>query len=349
MTKFAYVGVLAFILISAWGAATARSTPSETNQSAIDRRPFVAESDGRWVGAGICYGPHRDGQTPGVKDPSEAEILEDLKIMARHWSLIRVYASRGSAGVMCKLIREHKLPLRVMVGVWIAPEFREVDGKREDFPSAVADNKAEIAAGIALGKEYPEVVVAIGVGNETQVTWSAHRTNREQLIGAIREVRAAVKAPVTTCDDFAFWVSEESVAVAAECDFIATHLYGMWNKQQLPDALDWTRQKLSDVQARHPGGPVVVTEIGWATKKGTEGYQAIGIVGAPGEGEQELFFLALRDWATAHKLAYFYFEAFDEKWKGGPSPDEVEKHWGLYNSDRTPKRVIKGLEAAGKK
>jgi exo-beta-1,3-glucanase (GH17 family) len=301
---------------------------------------FETSFGDRGIGAGICYGPHRDGQAPGVNDPSEAEILEDLEIMTRHWGMVRVYASRGSAGIMCNLIREKKIPLRVMVGAWIAPEFREVDGKREELADAVASNKAEVAEAIRLANEYPGIVIAIGVGNETQVTWSTHRSSGDRLIAAIREVRGATKVPITTCDDFSYWVSDKSLAVAKECDFIAAHLYAMWNKQQLPEALNWTREQLSAIEARHPGVPVVVTEIGWATRKGTDGYQAIGVVATPGEGEQELFFRALRDWATGRGLPYFYFEAFDEKWKGGPSPDEIEKHWGVFNSDRTPKRVM---------
>lgn len=306
-----------------------------------DRRPFEAERNGRWMGSGIAYGPFRDGQSPGVKDPSEGEILEDLHILSRHWGMVRVYASRGNAETMCRLIREHKIPLRVMVGAWIAPEYTEKDGVRTDLPDIVAANKGEITTTIRLANEYPEVVMAIGVGNETQVEWSTYRSPQERLIAAIREVRTATKVPVTTCDDFAFWTLESSHAVAKECDFIAVHLYGMWNKQQLPDALNWTREKLAAVEAAHPGTPIVVTEIGWATQKGTEGYQAIGVVGTPGEGEQELFFRALRDWAGERKLPYFYFSAFDEKWKGGSSPDEIEKHWGVFNSDRSPKRVMK--------
>ena len=37
------------------------------------------------------------------------------------------------------------------------------------------------------------------------------------------------------------------------------------------------------------------------------------------------------------------FEAFDENWKGGPSPEETEKHWGLFRADRTPKLVVEHL------
>ena len=34
------------------------------------------------------------------------------------------------------------------------------------------------------------------------------------------------------------------------------------------------------------------------------------------------------------------FEAFDENWKGGDHPAEVEKHWGLFRADRTPKAAM---------
>jgi len=35
-------------------------------------------------------------------------------------------------------------------------------------------------------------------------------------------------------------------------------------------------------------------------------------------------------------LAYL-FEAYDETWKGSDNKDEQEKHWGIFNEDRTPK------------
>jgi exo-beta-1,3-glucanase (GH17 family) len=38
----------------------------------------------------------------------------------------------------------------------------------------------------------------------------------------------------------------------------------------------------------------------------------------------------------------FFFEAFDEKWKGGTNPAEVEKHWGLFRADRSPKAAMQG-------
>jgi len=40
------------------------------------------------------------------------------------------------------------------------------------------------------------------------------------------------------------------------------------------------------------------------------------------------------------RIPTFYFEAFDENWKGGDHPDEVEKHWGVFRADRTPKAAV---------
>jgi exo-beta-1,3-glucanase (GH17 family) len=38
----------------------------------------------------------------------------------------------------------------------------------------------------------------------------------------------------------------------------------------------------------------------------------------------------------------FFFEAFDEPWKGDPgNPRGAEKHWGLFKVDRTPKQVMR--------
>ena len=65
------------------------------------------------------------------------------------------------------------------------------------------------------------------------------------------------------------------------------------------------------------------------------------IKGKAGEIEQEIFINQFLDWTQNEKIQHFLFEVFDENWKGGNHPNEVEKHWGLYNADRTPKKYIK--------
>jgi exo-beta-1,3-glucanase (GH17 family) len=84
----------------------------------------------------------------------------------------------------------------------------------------------------------------------------------------------------------------------------------------------------------------VLGETGWATKVHDQGEQAELIKGKAGEAEQNAFYKEVRQWAEKQQLTVFFFEAFDENWKGGEHPNEVEKHWGLFRADRSPKAAI---------
>ena len=46
-------------------------------------------------------------------------------------------------------------------------------------------------------------------------------------------------------------------------------------------------------------------------------------------------------WAAKMNITTFFFEAFDEDWKGDPNNTMgAEKHWGLFTVDRKPKKVM---------
>ena len=182
----------------------------------------------------------------------------------------------------------------------------------------------------------------MSVGNETQVSWSPHKSSPEKLIEYVRDVRAQVEVPVTVADDFNFWNKPESQAVADEIDFITVHAHPMWNGMQLDEALPWLLDQLAEVWALHPDRALVLGETGWATTVHDQGEQAELIKGRPGELEQKTYYDAVREWAAAAGQPVFFFEAFDENWKGGAHPNEVEKHWGLFRADRSPKAAVAG-------
>ncbi len=288
-------------------------------------RPFNGDV---WIGNAVCYGPHRDGQRPGETEPSAAEIREDLELMLPHWNLLRVYGSAGFAETLLNVILDDGLDMKVVLGVWIAPNAAEA-------------NRHEVDTAIRLAAAFPEIVIAISVGNETQIHWSAHRTPFDTLLVNVRRVRAGVSVPVTVADDFNYWNKPESLVMAAEIDFIMMHAHPMWNGLQLDGALDWLRAQVDAVQARHPQHAVILGETGWATSVHDRGEQAELIKGKPGESEQKLFHDAVRGWGEAEHQAVFFFEAFDENWKGGDHPNEVEKHWGLFRADRSGKQAVK--------
>lgn len=285
-------------------------------------RPFQPASTNA-----VSYGPHRDGQRPGGPGPSAAELREDLQLMVPHWNLLRIYGSGATAETLLEIIQAEGMDMKVMLGVWIAP----------DSPEA---NSLEVEAGIRLANTYPEIVTAVCVGNETQVSWSAHVSPLDDLIGYVRQVRAAVTVPVTVADDYNFWNKPESQTLSPEIDFITLHAHPLWNGIQLDGALAWLDQQVAAIKAYHPDRLVVLGETGWATAVHDEGEQARLIKGAAGEAEQKQFYKEVRDWSVQQNLTVFFFEAFDEDWKGGPHPNEVEKHWGLFRADRTPKAAM---------
>jgi exo-beta-1,3-glucanase (GH17 family) len=308
----------------------------------FEPRPLRTWTGDRWTGRGVSYGPHRDGQRPGGASPTRAELRQDLALLAGRFTLLRLYGADPPSADLLELIHEEDLPFKVLLGAWIAPESGTPSpgSPRAVLAGAREANRREVEAAVKLANDYPDHVLGLVVGNETQVDWSDHRVAPEVLIGWLREARRGAAVPVSTADDFAFWLKPESDAVAREVDFLVLHAYAMWNGKQLSEALPFTQEKYAAVSRRHPGLTVVFGEAGWATKKHTEGDQGKLIKGAPGEAEQHLFFDQFSAWVVEKRIPSTWFEAFDENWKGGDHPDEVEKHWGLWRADRTPKAAV---------
>lgn len=311
-------------------------------------REFDPYLNGEWIGKAISYGCYRKGQAPGVKGPSESEILQDLKIILDHWNLIRVYGSDEDSERILKVIRENKLPIKVMLGVWLEDEIRNPERKDENIKQALT--------AIKLANEYSELLAAINVGNETQVFWSAHKMEMNTLIKYIRVIRNSTNVPVTTADDYNFWNKFISKSVASEVDFIVTHIYPLWNGKTLENSIDWMNDIFyEDVKKMHPDKTLVLGEIGWATNydssKTGDGEQGSLIKGEVSYSAQEKFLKKLSDWIDENKVTTFLFEAFDEPWKGGgelSGPNEIEKHWGVFYEDRTPKKSFINFLQVGK-
>lgn len=346
MTSRALPVLLAAALLAllAGAAVWAARAGGSRRQSPFVVRPFIVMDGERWLGDAVAYGPHRDGQRPSGPSPTRAQVAEDLAIMARYWGLVRIYGATDAGETVLPVLRESGLRTRIVLGLWLAAEDRRDSTGRvlEKFPAALDANRRELEATVRLASEHAGAVAAIAVGNETQVFWSGNRLPADRLVAYLREVRARTAAPVTTADDYNFWNKPESRAIAAECDFVFTHLHPLWNGASLDDAVPWIQRQLTAIRALHPDREVVIGETGWATQRNDEGDQGRLMKGALGEAEQARFVRDLRAWLATSRVTTFTFEAFDENWKGGAKPDDVEKHWGLYRADRSPKRAADG-------
>jgi len=294
----------------------------------------------------IAYSGFREGQHPdrgdGAKNPSAAEILEDLEILVAHdFNLIRLYDSGENSLATLELIRQHDLPIKVLLGMWLEAEFSNHEGCSwcdEPIPeSELAENTlrnvAEVARGIDLARRFDDIVIAVNVGNEALVSWNDHMVPVENVIAYVRQVKAAIEQPVSVADNYVWWI-EDGAPLVAEVDFIGVHTYPAWEEKGIDEALSYTIENMQGVHDAHPDKPVAILEAGWATV-------AIEFGDRANEADQARYYRELKAWATDTNITVFFFEAFDEPWKGNPeAPLGAEKHWGIFNVDRTPKQVL---------
>ncbi|MFO7896903.1 MAG: hypothetical protein R6U84_08225 [Candidatus Cloacimonadales bacterium] len=303
--------------------------------AAFQRREFLPYQNDQWIGKAISYGCYRAGQAPGKSGPSSAEILEDLQIIQQHWNLIRVYNADADTERILEVIKANNLPLKMMLGIWLENE--------TDQPQKQKSNIANTLKALELAAQYPQTIIALNVGNETQVYWSWHKMQRQDLIRYLRIVRKNSNVPITTADDYNFWNKAESREVAAELDFIVAHIYPLWNGKTLENAMPWFDTTYRELRKFHPEQEIVIGEVGWATnynpeKKGPDA-QGTLIKGEVSLDAQYRFLVQLERWIEKNRTTTFLFEAFDELWKGGEQTglNEIEKNWGVFYTNRKPK------------
>jgi exo-beta-1,3-glucanase (GH17 family) len=96
-----------------------------------------------------------------------------------------------------------------------------------------------------------------------------------------------------------------------------------------------TIKNYENVRKAHPGKTVVLGEAGWASY--SVGNQHVPQAGD--EKKQKRYYEELTAWAKANNVTTFYFEAFDEPWKG----TGTEGHWGLFSEGRKAKLAMQWL------
>jgi exo-beta-1,3-glucanase (GH17 family) len=301
-----------------------------------------------WLGRAICYSGYREGQGPDLgRYPTAAQVSEDLRLVARHARLIRLFDSGPHAELVLEAIRRDGLDLHVLLGGWLAAEadnpacpWGGVHGP-ERLALNAAENGRELERLARLARQHPETVVAVAVGNEACVEWTDHLVPPERVLGYVRALRGELLQPITVCENHVPW-RDRLGDLAAEVDFLSLHTYPAWEARPVAEAPAWTERDWEGVAARHPGKPVIVTEAGWTTASSGRGVR----VEDASEANQADYVQALTRWSRARGILTFVFEAFDEPWKGSPDPLEPEKHWGLYRVDRSPKPALPRLMAA---
>lgn len=290
----------------------------------------------------VCYSGFRDGQQPGGVIPSYAEVKEDLLLLQPHWTYLRLYDCDAHAQTVLEVIAKEKLGFKIMLGAYIEAEMNNFGcpwgGGIYDEAQLTLNrqkNDAKIQRLIDWANDFPHIIFSLSVGNEACVDWTDHYVPVSRVVDFAMRVKQHATQPVTFCENYVPWLNKLE-PLAEVVDFISIHTYPVWEYKHIHEAIEYTNDNYNAVAKLYPHKAIAVTEAGWATNSNGRGIDP----GHVNEQNQQAYYKDLMEWSAKKQIPVFFFEAFDEKWKGSAHPLEPEKHWGLFRTDRTPKLVM---------
>jgi exo-beta-1,3-glucanase (GH17 family) len=184
-------------------------------------------------------------------------------------------------------------------------------------------SREELDAALAQAK----FVDGFGIGNEGL----SRRYTRGELSAAMALVRARSGRPVTTSERLDRYVAGSDAAwLIDHSDWIFPIAHPYWAGYRDPAGASRWIVTHYDYLTAAAGKRVILKEFGFPS------------AGDPCCGERDQAELFER--ASASGIEFFFFEAFDQPFKAGSA---VEGHWGLFDAEGSPKRVIEWITKAG--
>ncbi len=263
----------------------------------------------------LSFAPFREGFSPLEEVfPLAEHIDEDLRLLADKTHSIRTYSSLGGMQPTPELARKYGLSM--IQGGWLGYGIR--------------DNKKEIEALIQSANAHPDVVKRVIVGNEVLLRGEM---DVDKLIGYIREVKRAVKQPVSYADVWSKYMQYPQLI--KEVDFITIHILPYWEDE--PISVEHASEHLEKIvkqvedEARGiaPGKPILIGESGWPSAGRQRGLAIPGVV------NEAKFIRGMIQVANRHGFDYNIVEAFNQPWKSNLE-GVVGANWGLLSADRKP-------------
>ena len=267
----------------------------------------------------------------------------------------------------------------VMLGAWIDCKNAWTD-KEPDHNIESETNASQIDEAVRLANLYPDIVKIIAVGNEAMVKWATTYYVQPSVIlkwvNHLQDLKKSGKLNkdlwITSSDNFASWGGgdaeyhvEDLNKLIHAVDYISMHTYPMhdthyqpefWlNAEGLEGKTDMEKIEISMLRTKKYAmmqyenvkqymeslgidKPIHIGETGWASASsghyGTNGSKACD------EYKEALYYKHMRDWTNEAGMSCFYFEGFDEPWKGGDNSGNSEKHFGLFTVEGKAKYVL---------
>ncbi len=370
------LAMIASVLVACGGGGVTSTTPSPEAVFIKSPRALPAEYLARKA---VAYSPFRSNNCD-TETITAGMVKQDLDLLIQgNFRLIRLFDSSDKVSkLVLDVIVDNNMDMKVQLGAYVIPaKYKQEPGRViENNPNKVAENEAfnqaelRRAVDLATNPKYRDTILAVSVGNETLVEWSAVPIDPVVLAGYISKVRGSITQAITTDDNFLAFANPAPKQVVDQIDFVAIHIYPNIDTE-FPDSLlywDWKQTSVpagparakammdaSMVELRRQYAmvrvaldsmglhamPIAITETGWKAFDSEAPKQAQRAHPV----NQKMFYERLETLRAEGRVGagpanIFYFEAFDEPWKGG------DDAWGLFDVNRKARYVVQNLNAA---
>ncbi len=249
----------------------------------------------------------------GFKSPLPEHIDQDLGLIADKTRTIRTYSILGSEAT-ADIAR--KYGVNMLQGGWLGPDH--------------GNNKKEIEALIESVNAHPDVVNRIIVGNEVLLR---RDMDIDRLIAYIRQVKQAVKQPVSYADVWSIYMMYPQLI--NEVDFITIHILPYWEDEPVPveHAAEHIEKVVKQIKDKALGmgqnKPILIGESGWPSVGRQRGRAVPSVVNSA------KFIRSLLQVAARNNFDYNIIEAFNQPWKVDYE-GVAGANWGLLSTDHKP-------------
>jgi exo-beta-1,3-glucanase (GH17 family) len=260
---------------------------------------------------GLNFSPYMNGQSPIKRTPiSESQIRSRMQLVAPYTKWVRTFSmvdGLEKAGAIA-----HSLGLKAALGAWIGPQV---------FAAGLAQNQLNIANLIAAGQRGEADLLIVG----SEVLLRNDIESRV-LIDYVNDVKAAVPGvPVAVADTDEYLI--KAVGLRTAVDVVLVNIYPFWERVPSEWALFNLRARYQKMLAATPKKPIYISETGWPSCGSPVG------MAVPSPENASAYLQGVQTFIKSENIPAFYFEAFDEEWKGTTEEESRGACWGMWDTE----------------
>lgn len=278
---------------------------------------------------GINYNMRQgaDWEPEHIKCKSVEQVQKDMYALKQVTDRVRIYSL-----VDCNQA-EHLLPaakragLQVHLGIWTTKDH-----------NYLLQEKANLARIIDLGL-YDNNIIGLHVGSETIYR---KEITAETAIAYMNEIRGYLRSrniytPVTIADVIDVYYEYPQIADAV--DYYNVNEFAYWEGVDTNEGAAKTLDRIRAirVKAYQTNKVMNLAEVGWSSG----GYNKT--TGDSSPASQAKFFSDFYKVATSVNMPYYWYTAFDSKWRVTNGGHDVEAYFGVFQEDDTMKRNFQDL------